>query len=1629
MASADNRIVKLEFDNSSFEKNVATSLTTIGKLNEAIAKVGTDGGGLKNISEAAKGFSLDTMSSAIDGISAKFVALSTIGITALANLTNKAVDAGLRIAKSLSLDQVTAGFNEYELKLGSIQTIMAGSGASLDVVNQKLQELNEYSDKTIYSFADMTTNIGKFTNAGVDLDTAVASIQGIANVAAVSGANSEEASRAMYNFAQALSKGHVQLMDWKSIELANMGTVEFKQQLIDAAVATGKLTKKGDEYVTSAGTMVSATKGFNESLTDQWLTTEVLTSTLSDYADETTDIGKKATAAAQDVKTFTQLMSTVKESIGSGWAQSFEILIGNFDEAKELFTGINNVIGEWVGKNADARNELLQGWKDMGGRDLLIKALGDAFRNLGEIMAPIKEAFRDIFPAMTAERLMSMTEAFAKFTEALKPSEGTVENIKRAFTGLFSILEIGWTVIKELAGLIVDFVGELTGLGSGAALEGVGKLGDFFKELNDKLVEGGGIADFFEHLKEVLADVIPFLIEVKDTVVDFIKGLDFSSIGAFFDSIGSALGGVSFDTSVFDPIISRWEKFSEWAGKAGDALGKFGDIVSDVWDKITGFFSDLAGSIGDAMSGGEWDAVTEGLGVGLLAAIAAMFAKFLKGGINIDFGGGFIKGITDSLDQLTGTLKAMETNLKAEALQKIAIAIGILTVSVIALSMIDSDDLAKAMAAMAVGFGQLMAALALLNRLEFGPKDTLKMIALGAALAVLAGAILILTLAAKVMSTMDWDELGRGLTGTAALIIMMAGTAKLLSGSTGDMLKAGVGILAMAVALGILALSMKVFATMNWSEMATGFAGIGVGLAALAGAMQLMPRDMAQRSAGLVGVGVALLLLAASMKVFATMDWGQMAKGFAGVGGGLVVMAGAMQLMPKNMAMQAASILVLSGAMLIMAKAMSALGELSWGQIAKGLVTVAGTLVILGIAMQAMSGSLVGAASILIVSFALDKLSMVIKAFAGIPLGDLLKGMLGIAIALGVLAGAAYLLTPAIPSMLLLGAALLVIGAGFALFGLGAAAAATAFAKMAEVGKEGSEALVESLKAIGKAMPALATGVALGIVELIAVLGEHAPQIVDAIIKILAKLIEGLTKLLPKVAEFVDTLITELLRLLVEKVPEIATAGLELLVGLLEGIRDNIGEIVIVVSEIITEFLDALSEAIPNITDSVANLIITLYTDVAEKVGQVAGSLMFGVGISFMTGFLDGLGSSLSKVWQWFLDFVKSVIDWVKSGFGIASPSKVMDALGVDLITGFLNGIISAAADVIKWFTDLAGNVLEWIGNLVRTLWDKGSDLINGLLNGVTNAANAVINWFSSLAGNVISWIGGVASTLWSKGSDFIAGLLNGITSKAGEVSSWLGGLGWKAVTWVGDVASSLWAKGMSLLGGLWDGIKDKWDSVSSWLGGLDDKVKGAIGDVSRILYNIGKDIFGGLLDGMKAAWESAAGWIGGIAGKIKDLKGPPEKDKVLLVENGMLIFQGLQKGMEDEWDEVAKWLGNVDPAEAMDPNIGTRMAQVLNGALSEVDINPTITPVLDLTQVQQDAKKLEKILPANSTLQAGIIAGYNSGQAEVRDTTTSTPEINFNQTINAPKQLSTVDIYRQTRNQIAMAKEELNIP
>ena len=342
--TVDQRVVEMRFDNKQFENNIQTSLSSIDKLKKSLNMDGATKG-LESVEKASGKINLSGLSNAVETVNAKFSALEVMAITALANITNSAVNAGKSIVSALTIDPIKTGFQEYETQINAVQTILANTsskGTTLDQVNNALDELNRYSDKTIYNFTEMTRNIGTFTAAGVDLDTSVSAIKGIANLAAVSGSNSQQASTAMYQLSQALAAGTVKLQDWNSVVNAGMGGQVFQDALKETARVHGIAI---DDMIKDEGS-------FRETLQKGWLTSDILTETLSKFTGDLNEeqlrtmgyseeqiasiikMGQTANDAATKVKTFSQLFDTLKEAAQSGWTQSCEIIDGNFDEAK-----------------------------------------------------------------------------------------------------------------------------------------------------------------------------------------------------------------------------------------------------------------------------------------------------------------------------------------------------------------------------------------------------------------------------------------------------------------------------------------------------------------------------------------------------------------------------------------------------------------------------------------------------------------------------------------------------------------------------------------------------------------------------------------------------------------------------------------------------------------------------------------------------------------------------------------------------------------------------------------------------------------------------------------------------------------------------------------------------------------------------------------------------------------------------------------------------------------------------------------------------------------------------------------------------------------------------------------------
>lgn len=454
----DEKVIAMRFDNEQFEQGVNESISTIERLKKS-TRLKDSAKGFEQLGKASDKLTFSKMRESLEAVRVQFKMTDVFAFNAMNRIANKAIDTGKKMVKGLTLDPVKDGFKEYELEMGAVQTIMAGTGESLATVSGYLNELNHYADKTIYSFSDMTQNIGKFTNAGVKLKDAVSAIQGIANEAAVSGANANEASRAMYNFAQALSAGYVKLIDWKSIENANMATKSFKQELIDTAVELGTVVKQGKDYVsvtTDANGKISqafnSTKMFNDSLSAQWMTTDVLTKTLAKYSDETTDIGKKATAAATEVKTWTQLMDTLKEAAGSGWARTWKLIVGDFNEAKKTFTAISNVVGGFIDKMSDARNTLLE--------KVLSKGNWSAFEGqLAGTNISIKMLRRELIQTAKEHGVAveKMIKKNGSFTKSLKEGWATPEIFNETMTkiakGENKMLDVSKKLQENMNGL------------------------------------------------------------------------------------------------------------------------------------------------------------------------------------------------------------------------------------------------------------------------------------------------------------------------------------------------------------------------------------------------------------------------------------------------------------------------------------------------------------------------------------------------------------------------------------------------------------------------------------------------------------------------------------------------------------------------------------------------------------------------------------------------------------------------------------------------------------------------------------------------------------------------------------------------------------------------------------------------------------------------------------------------------------------------------------------------------------------------------------------------------------------------------------------------------------------------
>ena len=1719
----DDRVVEMRFDNKQFESGVRTSMSTLDRLRQSL-KLTEASRGLENLNTSVRNVNMSGLSSAVETVQARFSSLQVIGVTSLANIANAAVNAGKRMLSALTIDPIMDGFREYETQMGAVQTILANTkskGSTLDDVNRALAELNTYADKTIYNFTEMTRNIGTFTAAGVGLDKSVTSIKGIANLAAISGSTSAQASSAMYQLSQALAAGKVSLMDWNSVVNAGMGGEVFQNALKRTATQMG----------TNVDALIEKYGSFRESLTQgNWLTAEVLTETLTQLsgaytkadliaqgytekqAEEILDLAKTAESAATEVKTFSQLFDTLKEAVGSGWAQTWQILFGDFEEAKELFTGISNTLGEMIGKSAESRNELLKGWKELGGRKDLIESFKNIFDSLLGVAKPIGEAFRDIFPPITAKQLHSFTAGLKELTSHLKVSEETADKIKRTFKGVFSVFDLVGKGIKA----ILSPIGELIGGG------GLGGLADLFLDIT-------------------------------------------ASIGDFFTALNSGAGTGNFFDGISDALSTLASKISELLKSATDGFSGFGDIVSGIGDMI----SNIAGKIGDALSsvfgwvqenvsGGHIFAGLAGGGIFmLLKSLSGLSDKvkgvFEKGVLGLIFGTGkggkekkespiskITESVSDAFDSLSDSLSAFTSSVKVGSLVTIASAIGILTISLTKLSKLKVGDIAKSLLAMGAMFTMLNLSFKSITKSldKFDHKGIVKA---GFALIGMATAMNIFASAMKKISDIPLDQLASGLVGLGAGLLELVGALKLIE-KIDISIKDTVAIVVLAEACKVLGDALAKFSGFSWDEITHGLGAMGGALVELAIALGILSKAGGGGSIlGATGILIAVQALdeiSENLKRLGELSWDEIGRGLGAMGGALTEFTVALGVLSKvggsGTIFGAAGLLIAVRSLDEIAENLKRLGGMSWEEIGRGLSAMGGALVEIGFVTGALGkiagfSGIIGSGSILIAVQGLGDIADALKKFgemswdeikqglsamggalAELSVGNLISGIAGFSGLIG--SGSLLLMTQGLDQianalkkfgemswdeikqgLTSMGLALAELTAGNLISGIGGIASLIGSGSLL-MATQGLGDLADALKkfgemdwdSIGRGLTAM--GLAMGETALGGILNTLSGFGAGAI----AEIAGPLGTLADSVKKWAGVTVPEGLGLqlgmLASGVRAFTFGGfgadaLSTAAAPLGTLADSVKKWAgVVVPEGLGTQLSSLASGVRSFTfagfgaDALSSAAYPLGTlaDSVKKwagvtvpegmqskleglangvkafsfafmggwsmaaatgpIGDLAGAVSKWNGVTIQDGLngkLEGLASgvksfSFAFVGGWSIDAIKGPLgdlaDAVKKWNGITVPEGLQSKLsgladGVKAFSGITVGNLSSVCEGIKNIGNAAkelsgvnfGSIASGLTsfstsiNSIHISTDAFSGLGKKMVDGLVNAINsgkgrvqaAAVSLGNAAVSSFSRSVSGAASRSSAAGIAMVNGLANGIRSGVGRISSAATNVVTQALNVIRSKSAMFATAGRQIVSNITKGILSGKSSVSSAVTSLVSGASSRLRGYYSSFYSAGTYVASGFANGIRSRINSAASAAAAMASaasaaarKNLGIKSPSRVFKKI----GSYVPQGFAIGITKFSGAVEKATnsmtgGAVDGASfAM-----SRVNDILSG---DMDVQPTIRPVMDLSNVESGAAAIDGMFRNQQSVSVMSNVGAISNMMRYRNQNGDSDEI-----------------------------------
>lgn len=1539
MSDVDDRVVSITFDNADFERKIEETIASLDRLRDSLDfsdaltsfqdlssvadKVDFSGvaQSLDGVSTAADNIDLDHIGTSLDTIKAKFSTLGAVGFSVIQKLTQDTVgfvEKLLHLGSENILGPILTGGKRRALNIEQAKFMFQGLGID---VTQAMDSAKKAVLGTAFGLDEAAKAAAQFGASGIKVgDEMYRSLRGVAGAAALTGSSFTEIADI---FAGSAGSGKV----------TNQDLLQFSTRGLNAAAAIAPIL-----HTTEAGIHELATNG------------ELDFKTFADAMD------KAFGAHAQEAnKTFAGSLSNLHAAMSRLGATFFT---PSLTQQRDLFNALTPLVDKFSAAISPLVYQLQvlaqihfdQVIKFVNGLDLtnLTKAIpnfADAFRQtyiaIAQIVAAIKVGFDDVFPPGGESLILKISEALKKFTLTLESNKETLEKVRQVAKAFFEIVKvlfvvlkilwdvfrIGFAILREVFLIFGNIIAAIAP-GTGSVLtfaEAVGKMAD---KITDFLTTGGAIHRFFVSLSALIVSAIGFIGKIISKIEDFFGVVGHSEIAEA--GVGRVQTRLENLAAVPGKLIKAWNNFRDRFTGIFDFFDRIGTTIGNT-------FQSLPDKIAGALKGAKYDNVFDALNVGIFGALAIALYRFFHGGIlnklvKVIGGGNLFSSITGALNSVTVYLHSLTQQVKSNTLLKIAYAVGILAAAMLVLSLINSKDLTKALAAMTVGITDIVGAMILLDKQTGSKGKELqaggKLALLGVAINEIAAAMVVLAFAVTILGHLKPDELARGLAGlTAGLLAITFAVREIGKSDTPVLASSGAAIYLIAKALQVLGKAVQEFAAIDYWDLAHGLGAIAVGLTLLVGAMRLMPNtETVLKGAFSIGVmSLSLLLLARVVKKFAGIDYGELAKGVRGIAAALFTVVLAMRLMPntESLVAGATAIFIISTSLLILARAVKKFGSIDLITLAKGLGAIDIVLGSIAGTLYLMQGSISGAFALVIVAGAMLIFAKVIKTLGHMKFGDLAKGLGAFIAVMLTIAGVSIVLSEAIPLILAFGIAVGAVGLSVALIGHGIYSLAKAFVLFAIVGDKGVKGFIKAVKALGAGAVEIAKTAGKIAFALLDQLNKLTPPFLEWAAKTLYQLAAKIIQDAPIVFDALGVLIDNLLALVETKSPDIIEAGIKFILRLLEGMGKKATEFTNAVINLVTTVLNTIADRASDLADAGANMVIAILTGMGNRVQDIIDA-----GVWFIGQIVGGMAQAITTISTDITNIVISLLGLFKN------QSTLILQAGTEFIVKFLEGM----------------------GSTEQKVLDALSTFATGF---VKNLGHAIDRTTNELAKIMARFMNKLADTIDENAPEVHAAMVH-------LAKSILNGI---AVVFTGKDAKSLIGVTKNLALDLIKNIALPWFVASP----------------SKTMIKLAKQI----LAGLRIPFEQDDS----VAGSAYDLS------------------ERTVAGFRDQLKKIT-YLSDIG------------------------DINPVIAPVLDLSTVQRQAGGINDLLSANA-IAANL--SLSNARAIVSATTATATETSaqaqaaagdlvFNQTINSPKSLSTNDIYRNTKSQIAIAKEKLGI-